>query len=42
MQKQESWNNIIDIWKPLFTSIVATLIYSYDLFYILHMNCYYT
>ena len=43
MQKQETWNNIyIEIWKPLFTSIVATLNYSFDLFYILHLNCYYT
>ena len=31
MQKEEIWNNIIEIWKPLFTSIVATLIYSFDL-----------
>ena len=39
MQKQETWNNIyIEIWKPLFISIIATLNYSFDLFYILHLN----
>ena len=36
MQKQEIWNNIIKIWKPLFTSIVATLIYSFDLLIFKH------